>query len=76
MLVFPLILQIKLNTYIKPILLFMKHVNLLLLASSLMLSCPDLAQKYKQVWSDEFNNLEDKNWNFEEGTRDQGFGNW
>lgn len=54
----------------------MKHVNLLLLASSLMLSCPALAQEYKQVWSDEFDNLEDKNWNFEEGTRDQGFGNW
>lgn len=34
------------------------------------------AQDYKQVWADEFDNLEDKYWNFEEGSRDNGYGNW
>ena len=55
----------------------MKNVNLLLLASSMMFSAVSaFAQDYKQVWADEFDNLEDKYWNFEEGTRDQGYGNW
>lgn len=57
----------------------MKHVNLLLLASLMMPSTSLLAQEYKQVWADEFNNLgnvEESTWNFEIGSRDNGYGNW
>ena len=35
----------------------MKHLNLLLLASSLMFTAPTFGQNYKMVWSDEFNNV-------------------
>lgn len=57
----------------------MRHVNLLLLASLLMPSASALAQEYKKVWADEFDNVgavEENNWNFEIGNSNNGFGNW
>ena len=35
----------------------MKHLNLLLFASSMMLVSAAYGQDYKQVWADEFNNV-------------------
>lgn len=57
----------------------MKHLNLLLFASSMMFVAPAYGQDYKQVWADEFNNVgsvDERTWNFETGNRDNGFGNW
>ena len=57
----------------------MKHLNLLLFASSMMFVAPAYGQDYKQVWADEFNNVgsvDESTWNFETGNYNQGFGNW
>lgn len=57
----------------------MKHLNILLFASSMMFVAPAYGQGYKQVWADEFNNVgsvDEKTWNFETGNYNQGFGNW
>ena len=57
----------------------MKHLNLLLFASSMMFVAPAYGQDYKQVWADEFNNVgsvDERTWNYEIGNRDNGFGNW
>lgn len=57
----------------------MKHLNLLLFASSMMFVAPAYGQNYKQVWADEFNNVgsvDERTWNFETGNYNQGFGNW
>lgn len=57
----------------------MKHLNLLLFASSMMFVAPAYGQDYKQVWADEFNNVgsvDEKTWNYEIGNYNQGFGNW
>ena len=57
----------------------MKHLNLLLFASSMMFVAPAYGQDYKQVWADEFNNVgsvDERTWNFETGNYNQGFGNW
>ena len=46
----------------------MKHLNLLLFASSMMFVAPAYGQNYKQVWADEFNNVgsvDERTWNFE-----------
>lgn len=56
----------------------MKHLNLLLFASSMMFVAPAYGQDYKQVWADEFNNVgsvDEKTWNYEIGNYNQGFGN-
>ena len=48
----------------------MKHLNLLLFASSMMFVAPAYGQDYKQVWADEFNNVgsvDESTWNFETG---------
>lgn len=48
----------------------MKKTTLLLLASLLMPSASSLAQEYKQVWSEEFDNtgaVDEKTWNFDTG---------
>lgn len=48
----------------------MKKATLLLLASLLMPSASLLAQEYKQVWSEEFDNVgavDEKTWNFDTG---------
>lgn len=48
----------------------MKKATLLLLASLLMPSASSLAQEYKQVWSEEFDNVgavDEKTWNFDTG---------
>ena len=57
----------------------MKHLNLLLFASSIMFVAPAYGQDYKQVWADEFNNVgsvDERTWNYEIGNYNQGFGNW
>lgn len=57
----------------------MRRINLLLLASLLISPIAAFAQEYKEVWADEFNNLgavDEKNWNFEIGNSNNGFGNW
>ena len=57
----------------------MKHLNLLLFASSMMFVAPAYGQDYKQVWADEFDNVgsvDERTWNFETGNYNQGFGNW
>ena len=57
----------------------MKHLNLLLFASSMMFVAPAYGQDYKKVWADEFDNVgavNETTWNYEIGTRDNGFGNW
>lgn len=57
----------------------MKHLNILLFASSMMFVAPAYGQGYKQVWADEFNNVgsvDERTWNFETGNYNQGFGNW
>ena len=57
----------------------MKHLNLLLFASSMMFVAPAYGQNYKQVWADEFDNVgsvDERTWNFETGNYNQGFGNW
>ena len=53
----------------------MKHLNLLLFASSMMFVAPAYGQDYKQVWADEFNNVgsvDERTWNYEIGNRDNG----
>lgn len=48
----------------------MKKATLLLLASLLMPSASSFAQEYKQVWSEEFDNVgavDEKTWNFDTG---------
>lgn len=57
----------------------MKHLNLLLFASSMMFVAPAYGQNYKQVWADEFDNVgsvDERTWNFETGNYNNGFGNW
>ena len=57
----------------------MKHLNLLLFASSMMFVAPAYGQNYKQVWADEFDNVgsvDETTWNFETGNYNNGFGNW
>lgn len=57
----------------------MKHLNLLLFASSMMFVAPAYGQDYKKVWADEFDNVgsvDERTWNFETGNYNQGFGNW
>mgnify|MGYP001781908519 CR=1 FL=1 len=59
----------------------MKHLNLLLFASSMMFVAPAYGQDYKQVWADEFNNVgsvDERTWNYEIGNYNQDFatGNW
>mgnify|MGYP002770116395 FL=1 len=57
----------------------MKHLNLLLFASSMMFVAPAYGQDYKKVWADEFDNVgavNETTWNYEIGNRDNGFGNW
>ena len=57
----------------------MKHLNILLFASSMMFVAPAYGQGYKQVWADEFDNVgsvDERTWNFETGNYNQGFGNW
>ena len=59
----------------------MKHLNLLLFASSMMFVAPAYGQDYKQVWADEFNNVgsvDERTWNLrlETITRDLATGSW
>ena len=57
----------------------MKHLNLLLFASSMVFVAPAYGQDYKKVWADEFDNVgsvDERTWNFETGNYNQGFGNW